>query len=72
MIDDKPLPQSGAIVRYLAKKFDLAGANDLETAYADMIYATVTEVMEKLAPAFKETDETLKVKFYVIFTIIWF
>ena len=74
MIDDKALPQSGAIIRYLARRFQLEGATAEETAFADMIMTSMNEVMEKLP--FKEKDEEKKVKkrykFYnVEYTVVY-
>jgi len=47
-IDDKPLPQSGAILRYLAREFNLAGETSFQQAQADMLFETVTEVISKI------------------------
>ena len=59
LIDDKPLPQSGAIVRYLAREFNLQPENSLLIAYADMIVETLGGAFEKF-PYF-EKDEAKKV-----------
>lgn len=59
MIDGKPLTQSGAITRYLARKFDLCGSSPEEDAYIDMLMTTVDEVLGKTP--FSEKDEEKKV-----------
>jgi len=58
-IDDKPLPQSGAIVRYLAREFNLAGESCQQQAWADALYETVVENVSKLP--FMEEDPVKKV-----------
>jgi len=47
-IDGRPLPQSGAIVRHLAREFDLYGDNNMEATYCDMIYETCRDMLDKL------------------------
>lgn len=49
-VDGKHLCQSGAIVRYLAKQFDLNGSNDWEAAQIDMYASGIQDVMEHLKP----------------------
>ena len=58
-IDDKKLPQTGAIVRYLAREFNLVGDNPLHAAYADMIFETLADNLYKFP--FVEPDEVKKV-----------
>ena len=43
-VNGKPLAQSGSIVRYLAKKFGLAGSNDWEAALIDSVYEVTNDV----------------------------
>ncbi|CAK8674276.1 glutathione S-transferase 1-like [Clavelina lepadiformis] len=59
-IDDKPLPQSDAIVRYLAREFKLEGPDSMTTAYVDMLVMSMKEAVEKLP--FMEKDEEKKKK----------
>jgi glutathione S-transferase len=49
-VEGRKLAQSGAILRYLANKFGLAGKNDLEKAKVDEVYNFYTEVYLELAP----------------------
>jgi glutathione S-transferase len=49
-VDGKKLAQSGAILRYLANKYGLAGKNDLEKAKVDEIYDFFKDVYVQLAP----------------------
>lgn len=43
---DLQLAQSGAIARYLARKYHLYGSNEKEKAMADMVYETVRDIFE--------------------------
>ena len=67
LIDNKPLPQSGAIVRYLARELNLLPENSLLTAYTDMIVETVTGLFDKLP--LMEKDEAKKVIFQMLSSI---
>jgi glutathione S-transferase len=49
-VDGKQLFQSGAILRYLANKFGLAGKNDLEKAKVDEVYDFFKDVYAELSP----------------------
>ena len=69
MIDHKPLPQSGAIIRYLARQFQLEGTTAEEAAFADMIMTSINEVIDKLP--FLEKDEKKKVKKRYKFYNVW-
>ena len=62
-IDEKRLSQSGAIVRYLAKEFKLAGDNPLHSAFADMLVETLNDNIYKFP--FIEQDEEKKVSFHI-------
>jgi len=57
-IDDKPLPQSGAITRHLAREFNLMGDNNLESAYVDMIVETIQDMFKNMP--FMEKDPEVK------------
>merc|ERR1712243_450770 len=57
-IYDKPLPQSGAITRYLAREFGLVGDNNMEAAYIDMIVETIQDMFKNMP--FMEKDEAKK------------
>ena len=48
-VDGEKLAQSGAIVRYLAKRFDLLGANDWEAAKADELFGFFYDTMREQA-----------------------
>ena len=62
-IDDTPLPQTGATVRFLAKSLKLEPENNLQNAFADMIFETIHEALfEKIRVPFMEKDEVKKVK----------
>jgi len=47
-IDGKPLCQSGAIMRYIASKYGLNGADEKQAAYAEMIVSQLDDVFSKL------------------------
>lgn len=58
-VDDTPLAESGAIVRYLARESGLAGQTSLEEAHVDALHETLDEFFFKLPlleddPAVKE------------------
>merc|ERR1712136_200758 len=59
-INDKPLPQSGAITRYLANEFGLMGENNMEAAYIDMIVETLQDMFKNMP--FMEKDPEVKAK----------
>merc|ERR1712168_1480039 len=45
MVDDKPLPQSKAIARYVAKEVGLVPEDNLQAAYCDAMVDTLDDVM---------------------------
>ncbi len=47
-IDDLKLPQSLAVARYLAREYNLAGKNNLESAKADAVVDTCIDLMTGL------------------------
>merc|ERR1711974_27857 len=59
-INGKPLPQSGALTRYLAREFSLVGENNLEAAYIDMIVETIQDMFKDMP--FLEKDPEIKAK----------
>nr|CAD7259030.1 unnamed protein product [Timema shepardi] len=72
-INGKPLHQSAAICRYLAKQFGLAGKDDWENLEIDMITDTITDfriggslltssVLMQFTKLHFETDEAAKTK----------
>ena len=67
-IDDKCLPQSGAIVRYLSREFNLVGDNPLHAAFADMLVATLNDHLYKFPSV--EKDEQKKVSKYC-YTVLY-
>jgi hypothetical protein len=46
----RPIAQSGAILRYLARKFDLNGKNEEETVRADEIYGFFGDCTKNIVP----------------------
>ncbi|KAG7170370.1 Hematopoietic prostaglandin D synthase-like 3, partial [Homarus americanus] len=46
MVDDKPLPQSMAIARYLAKQAGLVPQDDMDSAYCDAVTDTLNDCPE--------------------------
>jgi len=59
IIDDKPLSQSGAIIRFLAGELNLEPEGNLGKAYADMIIGAMEDSFKNI-PYF-EQDEVKKV-----------
>uniref|UniRef100_A0A7E4VKV5 glutathione transferase n=1 Tax=Panagrellus redivivus TaxID=6233 RepID=A0A7E4VKV5_PANRE len=49
-IDDKVLPETSAILRYLARQFNLIGANEFEAAFADSTLDTYRDFMAAIRP----------------------
>uniref|UniRef100_A0A7E4UN18 glutathione transferase n=1 Tax=Panagrellus redivivus TaxID=6233 RepID=A0A7E4UN18_PANRE len=49
-VDGKILPESGAILRYLARQFKLIGDNELETAFADSVVETYRDFKANIRP----------------------
>merc|ERR1712168_693913 len=45
MVDDKPLPQSKAIARYVAKEVGLVPEDNLQAAYCDAMVDTLDDIM---------------------------
>ena len=59
-IDGVKLPQSGAIARFLAKQFNLAGKDNLEQAKVDAVADTIHDLVTPFVPSRMEQDETKK------------
>jgi len=59
MIDDKPLPQSGAIIRFLARELNLEPEDSLGKAYADVILDAMEDSFKNFPHA--EKDDTKRV-----------
>lgn len=55
-VDGVKLPQSGAIARYLAKKYDLAGKTDMDSYWADAFFDTLEDIGKKY-PSSKEEEK---------------
>jgi len=66
-IDDKRLPQSGAIVRYLAREFKLMGDNPLHAAFADMLVETLNDHLYKFPFVEKDEEKRVSPKFLYTF-----
>ena len=54
---DLELVQSGAIVRYLARKHDLYGSNTSEAALMDMVYDGQEDLKKKFWPMLYTKDK---------------
>nr|QWJ89653.1 glutathione S-transferase s3 [Sitophilus zeamais] len=59
-IDGQPVAQSYAIARYLAKKFNLVGKNDLEALKCDELVNTLEDLLQKGLKYFFENDPAQK------------
>ncbi|KAI0988407.1 hypothetical protein GJ496_003255 [Pomphorhynchus laevis] len=59
-VDDKKLPESNAILRYLARKFKLEGADELEWAAADAIVCCISDMLMKMPLVYRGKDENEK------------
>lgn len=59
-VDGVQIPQSVAIARFLAKKFNLAGKTDVEQAQADVVVDTVGDLIAAYVPVRREQDENKK------------
>eukprot|EP00057_Strongylocentrotus_purpuratus_P032105 XP_786633.3 PREDICTED: S-crystallin SL11 [Strongylocentrotus purpuratus] len=62
LVDDKVIPQSGAISRYLARELDFYGANSLEGAQIEIILETMGDIEKQLMPLYVNQDEAKKVE----------
>ena len=58
-VDGIPIPQSGAILRFLGREFNMAGKTSLEAAEIDMIARRMVCAVSKI-PVF-EKDKAKKV-----------
>jgi len=58
--DGQKLSQSKAITRFLARKFNMAGANALESAKCDEYVDALSDFMAEWVKLFHETDEAKK------------
>jgi glutathione S-transferase len=59
-VDGKPLPQSNAIARFVARKHGVAGKDDWEAACADALVDYIGDAMKPLAALYGEQDEKKK------------
>nr|P46426.1 RecName: Full=Glutathione S-transferase; AltName: Full=GST class-pi [Dirofilaria immitis]AAA21585.1 glutathione S-transferase [Dirofilaria immitis] len=57
---DQQIVQSGAILRHLARKFNLNGENNAETSYVDMFYEGIRDLHSKYTRMIYEAYETQK------------
>ncbi|CAF0861855.1 unnamed protein product [Adineta steineri] len=68
ILDGVKLPQSSAIVRFLAKQFHLAGKDNFEQAKVDAIVDTIYDTLNAFLPSLLEQDpikkEELTKKFF--------
>ncbi|VDK60329.1 unnamed protein product [Anisakis simplex] len=61
--DDEQIVQSGAIIRHIARKHNLYGANENEMTYADMFYEGIRDLHSKYTTMIYTAYETQKDKF---------
>nr|UEP55615.1 glutathione S-transferase sigma1 [Mytilus galloprovincialis] len=54
------IPQTGAIIRHLAREFGLYGKNNMENTMVDVIIETIDEVRAEFVKWVKEEDATKK------------
>jgi len=59
-VDGKTIGQSMAIARYCARRFGLAGKDELEGAQADQAVDQVSDFLAELVKVMKEPEETKK------------
>jgi len=59
-VDGVKIPQSTAIARFLAKRFNLAGKTDVEQAQVDVVVDTIQDLFHAFLPIIREQDETKK------------
>merc|ERR1711892_934545 len=59
-MDGQTLGQSMTIARYLARRFGLAGKNDLDAAEADQAVDAVTDLVNDAGSVMREKDEAKK------------
>ncbi|CAF0759182.1 unnamed protein product, partial [Didymodactylos carnosus] len=60
-VDGERIPQSMAIVRFLAKQFNLAGKDNLEQAKVDSVADTISDLSETYSKLlYREKDPTKK------------
>ncbi|MCP9264920.1 GST class-pi [Dirofilaria immitis] len=64
---DQQIVQSGAILRHLARKFNLNGENNAETTYVDMFYEGIRDLHSKYTRMIYEAYETQKDPFIKIY-----
>jgi glutathione S-transferase len=63
-VDGTVLAQSGAIVRFLAKRFNLNGTNDIEAAQLDGIWEALGDLRGKFRAATNPPDEAKEKVFW--------
>jgi len=61
-IDGKVLAQSGAILRFLGKKHDLAGDNEYESAKCDEMWESLSDLQTPTWTMYMEPDDSAKKK----------
>ncbi|XP_030834935.1 S-crystallin 4 isoform X1 [Strongylocentrotus purpuratus] len=60
LVDDKVIPQSAAISRYLARELNFYGANSLEAAQIDVVLETMADIEDKMMPLYADQDAAKK------------
>ncbi|ESO05481.1 hypothetical protein HELRODRAFT_77319 [Helobdella robusta] len=66
-MDNVVLCQSNTIARFLAKKYGLAGANEMENALCDMVVDCVEDALKPVLQIFFEKDDTKKLLMFAKF-----
>ncbi|XP_061178876.1 S-crystallin SL11-like [Saccostrea echinata] len=59
-VDDRLIPQSGAILRYVGRAFGLYGDNNDESTRIDVILGATDDFLKNLINVYYEKDETKK------------
>jgi len=63
-MDGKILAQSHAIEKFLARMFGLNGIDDWESAKIDELVLGLEDLLQKMAPWFREESETKKIEIF--------
>uniref|UniRef100_A0A914V701 glutathione transferase n=1 Tax=Plectus sambesii TaxID=2011161 RepID=A0A914V701_9BILA len=63
-MDGKVLAQSHAIEKFLARMFGLDGKDDWESAKIDECVMGLEDLLQKMVPWFRETDEVKKIEIF--------
>merc|ERR1740137_142540 len=64
-VDGVKIAQSDTICKFLAKRFDMAGKNDIEVALIDAVAAEITDIQNKLSVIYFSKDDAAKAEAHV-------